>query len=269
MMKKLLLNIRNKVFGINKIEFLLKENETNSRAELQEALTEVALLHKKIDDLFAENFPAKTHESFDVRFLARMEAGFSSARFFNTFLYDKKVFESDLDLLCEFVGDISETDLVLEFGVFSGRTINALADRLPKHKLWGFDSFEGLPETWRNDFVKGTFKVDTLPEVRKNVALVQGWFDVTLPKFLAENSGQVGLLHVDCDLYSSTKTVLNLLKSRFKNGSIIIFDEYFNYPGWEQHEYSAFSEFLSETGYKFEYLGCNVCHQQVAVKLIA
>jgi len=253
-MKKLILKIRNKIFGINKIESLINQNISDLSDALVAQADNLTALRDQLDGVCRDYLPAKINESFDVRFLAQMEAGMSSARLFNAHLYDKQVFESDLDLLCEFVADVRSNDLVLEFGVFSGRTINALADKLPNHRLYGFDSFEGLPETWRNDFTKGTFKVDVLPQVRANVSLVKGWFDGTLPKFLIDNVGSVGLLHVDCDLYSSTKTVLNLLKDRFRNGSVIVFDEYFNYPGWEQHEYKAFAEFVEESGYKYEYL---------------
>ena len=205
------------------------------------------------------------YESFDVRFLAQIEAGLSSARFYNKYLYDKVCFDTDLDLLRSLALHAEPEDLVLEFGVFSGRTINALAECLPNQNLWGFDSFEGLPETWRSDFSQGTFKVAAMPEVRENVTLIKGWFDKTLPVFLDMTPGPVGFVHIDCDLYSSTKTVLTLLKDRLRDGAVIVFDEYFNYPGWEQHEYKAFSEFVDQACFKFKYLGSNPKHQQVAV----
>lgn len=248
-MKKHVLSFRNKIFGVNKIESIVN----NRVAELE--------------SLCRDYLPARMHESFDVRFLARMEAGLSSARFFNTHLYDKQIFDTDLDLLQALTAHVRPEDLVLEFGVFSGRTINALAERLSSHRLWGFDSFEGLPETWRSEFSQGVFKVDSLPAVRENVTLVQGWFDRTLPIFLEQTQGQVGFVHIDCDLYSSTKTILELLKDRLRDGAVLVFDEYFNYPGWEQHEYKAFAEFIAESGLKFKYLGCNPRHQQVAVML--
>lgn len=251
-MKNKLVIIRNKIFGINKIESLFVE-----------LVAKIDLINYQLADFL----PTKTYESFDVRLISQLEAGMASARLFNEHLYDKKIFESDLDLLSDCADQVDGADLILEFGVFSGRTINRLADKLPNHQVWGFDSFEGLPETWRNDFVKGAFKVDALPQVRANVVLVKGWFDETLPEFLRCNANKIGLLHIDCDLYSSTKTVLGLLKDRFKTGSIIVFDEYFNYPGWEQHEFKAFAEFVAETGYAFEYVGCNPRHQQVAVRL--
>ena len=101
--------------------------------------------------------------------------------------------------------------------------------------------------------------------MRENVTLIKGWFDKTLPVFLDMTPGPVGFVHIDCDLYSSTKTVLTLLKDRLRDGAVIVFDEYFNYPGWEQHEYKAFSEFVDQACFKFKYLGSNPKHQQVAV----
>jgi len=48
---------------------------------------------------------------------------------------------------------------------------------------------------------------------------------------------------------------------------VIVFDEYFNFPGWEQHEYKAFQEFIAATNRTYEYIGCAPRHFSVAVKL--
>src|SRR5919107_6018636 len=91
--------------------------------------------------------------------------------------------------------------LVCEFGVFEGASTNYLARRLPGRRLFGFDSFRGLPEAWRPDFGAGAFSTGgRLPRVESNVTLVEGWFEDTLPPFVAGHSGPVALLHIDCDL---------------------------------------------------------------------
>lgn len=72
-------------------------------------------------------------------------------------------------------------------------------------------------------------------------------------------------MHIDCDLYSSTRTILALLAPRIVAGTIILFDEYFNYPNWEQHEYKAFQEFAAASDVKYTYLG--FARQQVAVQI--
>lgn len=155
--------------------------------------------------------------------------------------------------------------LILEFGVFSGKTINYLAEKLPNHQIYGFDSFEGLPEFWRDGFSKGHFAVAELPKVEANVQLIKGWFDQTLPDFKAKNNRKLAYLHVDCDLYSSTQTIFNILKDNIVEGTVIVFDEYFNYPGWMEGEFKAFQEFLEETGKEYKYLTYNSKHEQVAV----
>jgi hypothetical protein len=183
---------------------------------------------------------------------------------------------------------IRERDgLICEFGVATGKSINYLAKRLRNKTIFGFDSFQGLPETWRANYAAGTFKT-ALPVRRKrgvavelllgsaehatsrlepNIELVVGLFEDTLAPFLEQHAGPALLLHLDADLYSSTKTVLELMRPRIGAGCILIFDEFFNYPGWLEGEYKAFNEFIAASGLAFEYLGYNNLGTQLAVKI--
>ncbi|MEE0495269.1 MAG: class I SAM-dependent methyltransferase [Cyanobacteriota bacterium] len=157
--------------------------------------------------------------------------------------------------------------LMLEFGVFSGETINIAANYFKEKIFDGFDSFEGLPEDWNGWTLEKTFfKTSQIPQVRENVRLHKGWFNEVLPKFLGEHKEDVSFLHVDCDIYSSAKYVLFALKDRVKAGTIIVFDEFFNYPNWQNHEYKAFKEFINETGFKYEYV--SIGRDQVTVRII-
>lgn len=157
--------------------------------------------------------------------------------------------------------------LVLEFGVYSGKSINLISQRLPEREIFGFDSFEGLPEEWPGRHVKqGHFKRNALPEVGGNVSLIQGWFDDTLPAFVGKNGGSpVSFLHVDCDLYSSTKTVFDNLKEQIVPGTMIVFDEYMNYTTWKHHEHKAFMEFCESENAEFTYLAFGL--QQASVRI--
>lgn len=156
---------------------------------------------------------------------------------------------------------------VLEFGVFSGKTTNYIAAK----KDWfvdGFDSFEGLPEAWRDGYPEAKFKRDSLPDVAENVELHVGWFDVSIPKFLTERAQDkrpISYLHIDCDLYSSTKTIFDNLGHKIVPGTVIVFDEYFNFDGWERGEYQAFQEFIAERKLNYRYITFNHKHQQVAL----
>jgi hypothetical protein len=150
--------------------------------------------------------------------------------------------------------------LCVECGVYSGTSINKIAHVVDPRKVYGFDSFEGLPESWQRpdmQFGKGAFDLrGRLPLCRPNVTLVPGWFDKTLPAFAAEHVGEkIGLLHVDCDLYSSTKCVFESLGHMLKHGTVIVFDELLDYPTYEEHEVKAFYEFLTGSGFDVEWIG--------------
>jgi hypothetical protein len=153
-----------------------------------------------------------------------------------------------------------------EFGVYKGETINFIASKVGA-TVHGFDSFEGLPEDWRSGFTRGRFSLAVLPKVAGNVVLHKGWFSNSIPKWLHETPGAIGFLHIDCDLYSSTKSIFGALSERIVPGTVIQFDDYFNYPGWRTGEHRAFTEFCSENQITFDYLGYVPTDEQIAVKI--
>lgn len=172
------------------------------------------------------------------------------------------------ELLSKALSLVKGDGLICEFGVFSGKSINHIASHV-NTEVYGFDSFEGLPERWRDGFSQGFFKVDGLPKVSKNVVLIKGWFDKTLPEFVKSHSKPVAFLHIDCDLYSSTKVIFDNFADKIKPGCVIVFDEYFNYPGWKEGEIKAFHEFLNAHQLTYEYIGYNAKHEQAAVVIKA
>ena len=154
-------------------------------------------------------------------------------------------------------------NLILEFGVYSGKSINMIAELFPTSQILGFDSFSGLPEDWAgfkaDGGTKGFFDMSgQLPTVKSNVELRVGLFHESLPQFLTEfdsNGYRITLVHFDADLYSSTKFVLDQLETLLDDYVIFVFDEFFNYPGWKNHEFRAFSEFLSKNEFDASYMG--------------
>jgi hypothetical protein len=155
--------------------------------------------------------------------------------------------KNKFELLDRSLAEVKIPGLYCEFGVFEGVTINHIARRSGA-TVYGFDSFEGLPEDWRAGFETSTFKVSRLPKVASNVTLCKGWFNESLPGFLKSHPEQIAFLHIDCDLYSSTKTIFELLALRIRPGTVIQFDEFFNYPGWVGGEHRAFTEFCQGVG---------------------
>ena len=154
------------------------------------------------------------------------------------------------------VDRVSRPGLFLEFGVFSGKSIWVIAER-SSNLVHGFDSFEGLPEDWTgNKDPKGKYSTGgRLPAVPPNVRLYKGWFSDTLPAFLQAHPDDIAFMHIDCDLYSSTRDVLEATALQIREGTVIVLDDYFNFPGWRNHEFKALQEFVCRTGMEYDYVG--------------
>ena len=144
--------------------------------------------------------------------------------------------------------------LFLEFGVYNGASINILSKLKPNKVFHGFDTFTGLPEDWDMGHKKveaGHFALEKLPEVEKNVILHKGLFDVTIPEWAKNHKQKISFINIDCDLYSSTKTVLEKLNSQIIKDTMIRFDDLLPsplspYPNWLQGEWKALCEWVKK-----------------------
>lgn len=170
---------------------------------------------------------------------------------------------------CDFPGvvrDAPKEGLVLEFGVGGGTSLRLVAKQITDDRtVYGFDSFEGLPESWRNYGV-GTFKCD-VPDMPSNVKLVIGLFQDTLVDFLKEHPENIAYVHFDADLYSSTKYVFDTCKDRFVEGSVLQFDEICGWaPAENTDEGRAFLEFIEENDFHYSVIG-KTGDEQVAFRL--
>jgi len=158
--------------------------------------------------------------------------------------------------------------LVCEFGVSGGKSLRHIA-RQCKGRVHGFDTFAGLPEDWSGTSARaGAFGRRRKPRVPSNVTLHDGSFSKSIPPFLESHQGPAALLHLDADIYSSTKTVLTLFRERIGSGTILVFDEYHNYPNWREHEFKAFQEFIAENRKAYRYIGFSTLQGQVAAQIV-
>jgi hypothetical protein len=153
----------------------------------------------------------------------------------------KQVIDAVMECAAAMEGDI------LEFGVFKGDSLRWFADRFPDRQVYGFDSFEGLPKNWGST-LQGKFKTDPPKIDKENATLVKGSFDESVPRFLTEWSGRLSIVHVDCVLYESTLACLDPLIPHVQVGTIVVFDEYYNYPDFAQHEWLAWREIRAKYG---------------------
>jgi hypothetical protein len=166
---------------------------------------------------------------------------------------------------CELFKAAGAQGMVLEFGVFQGRSLGWIAECLKTKTAYGFDTFTGLPEDWdyserpgAKKFPVGHFDTTVLGigPMPGNVKLVKGLFQDTLPGFLASHPGPVGLVHVDSDLYSSAAYVLEALNDRIVPGTVVAFDELFDmhrqdaliYDRWREGEWKAMNEWIDRHG---------------------
>ena len=214
------------------------------------ARAEKVLLEPKMAHILGETQLA----SLDVRRFAQLRSAWDAAGIYNRCLYNAEFFSCYLDHVKQMASRAAELGegLFLEFGVASGTTIRAIATT--GRKIIGFDSFAGLPQDWREGAKAGAFAAN-VPEVPANVRLKIGLIENTLPAFLAENPETIRFLHIDTDLYAPAKFILTACKPRIRR-AIIVFDEFFNYPGWEDHEYKAFTEFIRDNPeFSVKYLG--------------
>lgn len=199
-----------------------------------------------------------------------------SIKFVEKNLKKTKKFKTDAETLKYAVEQAKINGFFLEMGVATGKTINFIAALNPKKIIHGFDSFEGLPQDWdRKDraYNQTVFAYKTpYPDVPvlKNVSLYKGWFRNLLPRFKRDvlKEQPIALLHIDCDIYESTKDVFDALGENIVKGTIIIFDEFYNYDSCQKHEYKAFMEFVEKSGKKFKYLAFNEEHEQVVVEIM-
>jgi hypothetical protein len=157
---------------------------------------------------------------------------------------------------------------IAEFGVFQGVSINFLAKLIYPKKIFGFDSFKGLEEDYVLDHYKGSFDQNgVIPNVDENVSLVKGSFSESLPKWLNNNEGVFSLINIDCDTYESTLTVLNEIgPSRIVPGTLVLFDEYFGFHGWENCEFKAWQEYCKKNNINYKYIA--VCQMQVLIEVL-
>ena len=155
----------------------------------------------------------------------------------------------------------------LEFGVYHGTSLSCMYDArrslgLDHIRLFGFDSFEGLPASAAQEdgglWAPGQFKAPmalTLENLRRwgvppdAVTLVKGWFSDTCTPATRARVGisRASVIMVDCDLYSSTCDVLAFCEPLIGSQAVLVFDDWHASDLAEKGmgEAKAFEEFLA------------------------
>lgn len=161
---------------------------------------------------------------------------------------------------------------LVELGVRNGGSLGTICQMAPNRRVYGFDSFEGLPEDWvrNSDYVEhagfgkytGVGPTPKFEAYHADLRIKPGLFSDTLPKF--DPGELIVFLHVDCDLYSSTQLSLSFLGPMMAKGALVVFDELIQlsdmstYDNWREGEWKA----LLESGWLVEPVA-RTKHEQV------
>ena len=175
--------------------------------------------------------------------------------------------------LIESTGHVTLQGHWCEFGVRAGRSLKWLIKEYPTQIIHAFDSWQGLPEEWDH----GTGTVADMscdpPTVPDHIQLHKGWFKDTLPAWKQNHRGPIAFLHMDADIYSSTKEVLTSLNDQIVPNTIITFDEFCNFrlsgkmSKWQEHEFKALVEWLDECKREIKPLNRNWAYQASCIVL--
>lgn len=154
----------------------------------------------------------------------------------------------------------------LEFGVYQGESANYFSKYV--NKLYAFDSFQGIEEDWvGTNQMKGSMNLNKkVPKLNSNIQPVVGWVEDTLEDFLKKHNPKINFVHLDMDTYIPTKFTLEKLKPYLVKNAIIIFDELYNYVGWEYGEYKALKEVFKEDEYEYKAFAINSVRCVIQIK---
>lgn len=246
MLKPILRKIGRTLYKLSLVINYLKPDEfkyyVNKKNFILEKLT--SDMHQEVFDCFGENLKQC------LRFNTREEI---------------RKFSVDLALENEKKSIDNKNPYYLEFGVFNGTSTNFISKNV--EKLYAFDSFEGISEEWLGVHPKGHYtRNKKIPYLRKNIVPVVGLVEDTLDDFLNKHNPKIYFVHMDLDVYGPTEFTLRKLKSYLAKGSIILFDELYNYINWKEGEYKALKEVFDDKEYRYRAFNLQNC--QVAIEIL-
>jgi len=150
----------------------------------------------------------------------------------------------------------SPNSLFMELGVFTGHTLSLINQNTENITVYGFDTFSGLPEDWAESsgnilYNKNAFATSIPVDTDKNTFIV-GKVEDTLLDFLKEKNQKIKFIHLDLDLYSASKYALNTIFDYLEDEAIIVIDDVYGLPSWEEHSIKSLSECFDESKYDME-----------------
>ncbi len=175
-----------------------------------------------------------------------------------------KLFFNRWDFFDEIIKLTDQSRPFYEFGVWNGVSFQYLINIYKKG--FGFDTFTGLPDSWR-EIAAGTYSsFGSVPRIKGGDFIV-GKFEDKLPDFFSKKRPIASLINFDADLYSSTLCALNNTKDIMDKKTILVFDEFLINTKWEEDEFKALNEFCNNFNFSYDVLAVSFFSKQVAVKI--
>jgi len=168
---------------------------------------------------------------------------------------------------------------LLEFGVYMGNSLSTFSNLYDEFGLkkvfFGFDSFEGLPKEILDEnnphyWTEGQFaagSVEMLNNILPFVTVKDGWFENTLNEETLKEveKNEIGLIHIDCDIYTSTIQVLEWIvkNNLLVDGALIVYDDWGGHYDkgvgeYECGEGKAHKEICEKYNLNFDFVSCDV-----------
>lgn len=152
-----------------------------------------------------------------------------------------------------------------EFGCFTGSSLNhAIRTHLKFSKkkkevnfmsrtFFGLDSFEGFPKEVHPEYKSENFesnydKVKLLENRYNCCKIIKGFFSESLKEIENQKEKKIAFAFIDCDIYDSSKYVINFIENRLSNGAFLMIDDYYNLDNKNKSIFHSISE--SDSFYK-------------------
>jgi O-methyltransferase len=175
-----------------------------------------------------------------------------------------------------------ERSQVNTWGVYEHDSI-ARRNQFQQMRYFAFDSFKGLPkpeglDSFTAEFEEGKYACSEQQFLHnlhnggvpmEKISTVPGFYEDSLKPSVIEQHKmtKAAIVWIDCDLYSSTKSVLDFIPPLMTDGTVFIFDDWFGYRGnptlgeqraWfeftAQHPSWIFSEYQKEGPWRMSFI---------------
>jgi Methyltransferase domain len=204
----------------------------------------------------------------DIRIAAQLGAAASSAEWLYANADRAPTYARRPELLEALIPLIPAQGDFAEFGVFKGAVTWFVRPRFPDRAYHAFDSWKGVPEAMSLAVSKFSFDLGgTVPDLPADTTIHAGWFEDTIPAWRARCPATVAFAYIDCDLYESVRTVLEGIADRVRPSSILVFDDWYNFPNWQAHSLRAANEWSGRHGISLEPLGFTVLEHSAAFRV--